>query len=85
MPKPRPTADSAPPPGISRAWRRRVRRLLAALGGVLSFASTGQVHAQNTVATDKAALVALYDATGGANWTTGTNWRSDEPCLRGTA
>ena len=32
-----------------------------------------------TVATDKAALVALYNATDGANWTTNTNWSSAEP------
>ena len=31
----------------------------------------------NTVATDKAALEALYNATDGANWTTNTNWTSD--------
>ena len=28
---------------------------------------------------DRAALIALYDATGGANWTNRTNWLSDEP------
>ena len=28
---------------------------------------------------DRAALVALYDATGGANWTDNTNWRSNSP------
>ena len=32
-----------------------------------------------SVATDRAALVALYDATGGASWTDNTNWLSDEP------
>ncbi len=33
----------------------------------------------NTVATDKAALVALYNATDGANsWTTKTNWTTDQ-------
>ena len=36
--------------------------------------------AANTVATDKAALVALYNDTDGANsWTTRTNWTSAEP------
>ena len=36
-------------------------------------------HAQDgTVATDKAALEALYDATDGANWTTSTNWKTEE-------
>ena len=28
---------------------------------------------------DRAALIALYNATGGANWTNRTNWLSDEP------
>ena len=37
------------------------------------------VHAQNTVATDRAALEALYHATDGPNWKTGTNWLSGEP------
>ena len=39
----------------------------------------GNASAQGTVATDRAALVALYDATGGANWTNSTNWLSSEP------
>lgn len=30
-------------------------------------------------ATDRAVLVALYDATDGDNWTTNTNWNSSEP------
>ena len=36
------------------------------------------VHAQNTVATDKAGLVALYNDTDGANWTDSTNWGTDQ-------
>ena len=32
-----------------------------------------------TVATDRAALMALYNSTGGANWTNNTNWGSTEP------
>ena len=36
-------------------------------------------RAQDGVATDKAALVALYTATDGANWTTNTKWSSEEP------
>ena len=38
----------------------------------------GTARAQGTVATDRAALVALYNATGGANWTNNTNWLSSE-------
>ena len=32
-----------------------------------------------TVTADRAALVALYNATGGADWTNNTNWLSNEP------
>ena len=35
--------------------------------------------AQDGVATDRAALVALYDATGGANWRYNTNWLGSVP------
>ena len=31
------------------------------------------------MATDRAALAALYDATDGSNWTTSTNWKTTEP------
>ena len=34
---------------------------------------------EGTVATDRAALMALYNSTGGANWTNNTNWGSTEP------
>ena len=43
------------------------------------FASTGTVLAQGSVASDRAALVVLYNATGGANWKNNTNWLSDKP------
>ena len=35
--------------------------------------------AQGSVASDRAALVALYNATGGSNWTDNTNWLSAAP------
>ena len=44
----------------------------------LVFLTSGNAHAQGTVATDRAALVALYNATDGLNWTTSTNWTSNE-------
>ncbi len=34
---------------------------------------------EGTVATDRAALLALYNSTGGADWTNNTNWGSTEP------
>ena len=41
--------------------------------------SGGDALAQGSVAEDKAALEALYDATDGSNWTTSTNWKTSEP------
>ena len=38
-----------------------------------------QAEAQGSVESDRAALVALYDATDGDNWTYNTNWKSDKP------
>ena len=35
--------------------------------------------AQAQTDAERAALVALYDATGGENWTNNTNWKTDEP------
>ena len=52
--------------------------LLVVLLPVLLCLAPG-ARAQDGVATDKAALTALYNATGGANWTPNTNWASDEP------
>ena len=51
--------------------------LLVVLLPVLLCLAPG-ARAQDGVATDKAALVALYNATDGANWTTNTNWSSEE-------
>ena len=36
-------------------------------------------RAQGSVATDRAALVALYDATDGDNWTNNDNWKTSKP------
>ena len=49
------------------------RLLLAVL------ALAAPVQAQDGVATDRAALEALYHATDGPNWQTSTNWLSGEP------
>ena len=38
-----------------------------------------RAEAQGNIATDRAALEALYDATGGPNWTDNTNWKTDAP------
>ena len=54
------------------------RHLLRVLLAVLPLGVADHVHAQNTVATDKAGLVALYNDTDGANWTDSTNWGTDQ-------
>ena len=43
------------------------------------FAFPGLCMAQGSVAEDKAALQALYNATDGDNWNSNTNWNSTEP------
>ena len=48
--------------------------VLAAAAGVAIDAA-----AQGSVAGDRAALAAFYDASGGPDWTDGTNWTSGEP------
>ena len=42
-------------------------------------ASAVDAAAQSSVASDRAALEALYDATGGAGWTDRANWRTSAP------
>ncbi len=59
-------------PGHARAVVRAF--VLGAVAGAGSDAA-----AQGNVAGDRAALTALYDATGGPDWTDRTNWTSDEP------
>ena len=69
-------------PGSTSAGGCQQRRALPALLAlvcllILGWPAAG--HAQ-TVAGDKTALEALYDATGGMTaWTTKTNWKSTEP------
>ena len=66
-----------PPQESLRLPRGLARLLPVALALVLPVAAPA--HAQNgSVATDKAALVALYNATDGANWTASTNWTTEE-------
>ena len=52
---------------------------LADAAGNETASFTDQTVTNNTVASDREALVALYNATGGANWTNNTNWLSNEP------
>ena len=55
--------------------RQRQARLTCPAGGRLLVLRAGDAApAQGSVAMDRVALVALYDATDGASWTTNTNW-----------
>ena len=56
---------------------RRAHPVIILLVVLLCLAPGAQ--AQDGIATDKAALTVLYNATDGANWTTNTNWSSDKP------
>ena len=60
-------------------FTRRKPALSALLCAALLLLSGGNALAQGSVETDKAALEALYDATDGSNWTTSTNWKTEEP------
>lgn len=42
-------------------------------------AIAGSAAAQGSAASDRAALEALYDTTGGAGWTNGTSWKTSAP------
>ena len=55
----------------------RTSQLLLVVTCLLMF--PGMAAAQGSVETDRAALVALYDSTGGDNWVSNTNWKSDKP------
>ena len=58
----------------------RHRPTLPLLAVVVTWAGlAGDAVAQGSVATDRAALEALYDATSGANWTESTFWKSSAP------
>ena len=57
---------------------QNLKRLVLVLLAVLPLCVADPASAQDAVATDKAALVALYNDTDGANWTANTNWNSDE-------
>ena len=58
-------------------WAHPSFTLLTLLSAVLLGLAAGAHAQQGSVATDTAALQALYDATNGANWTDNTNWTSD--------
>ena len=56
--------------------RRFLSRRIAALGAVALLAASAADTAAQDAASDRAALAALYDATGGDGWTNRTNWKT---------
>ena len=65
------------PPMTGPHRRRRASSLLAA--AALWAGLAADAAAQGSAATDRAALEALYDATGGPGWTDNTNWKTSAP------
>ena len=68
----------APALSTSAACLLSRQPLLVLLAAFLLLTS-GNAYAQDSVESDRAALVAFYNATGGPNWTDNTNWLSNEP------
>ena len=75
--------SSRVPRGRTEMAKSIARLLVAAMAvaamTLASVAGTGLAQAQTNTSTDRAALVALYNATDGDNWGNNTNWGSDMP------
>ena len=71
-----PEASSAAPLRSGTSHQHGRKRAIFVFAALLLLTS-GNARAQGTVATDRAALEALYNATDGANWTDNTNWLSN--------
>ena len=56
-----------------------ISRLTVAVLVVLVVFAAAPAQGQGSVESDRAALVALYDATGGDNWTNNDGWKTDAP------
>ena len=64
---------------VRRVHRTVPRVVMGLLAAISVSAPAGDAHAQGSVVTDRAALVALYNATGGLGWTNSTNWLTNAP------
>ena len=77
LPKLNPAAEpSSAAPRRSGTSHQHGRKRAIFVFAALLLLTGGNARAQGTVATDRAALEALYNATGGATWTDNTNWLS---------
>ena len=66
--------------GRGRGARAAVRTMSTLLAVVAVWLGpAGEAVAQGSAAPDRMALEALYDATGGPNWTDNTNWKTSAP------
>ncbi len=81
-------STAAPPPSRAPRGRTQMAKSIAiflvavmavAAMALASVAGTGLAQAQTNTSTDRAALVALYNATDGANWHSNGNWLSNAP------
>ena len=81
-------STAAPPPSRVPRGRTQLAKSIArfpvavmavAAMALASAAGTGLAQAQTNTSTDRAALVALYNATDGANWLNNRNWLSNGP------
>ena len=66
------------PPERGAHYRRRSAPLLLAAFALWARLAA-DAAAQGNAASDCAALEALYDATGGPDWTDSTNWKTSAP------
>ena len=73
--------EERPPPGPDSGFPAPVEpRLAPPVPTVFrAIEDASRAEAQGSIATDRAALEALYDATDGPNWTDSTNWKTDAP------
>ena len=60
-------------------WTSLLPADVAGVGGRCRLGLAADAVAQGSAATDRAALEAIYRATGGDDWTVNTNWLSDAP------
>ena len=74
-------AEERPPLGPDGGFPAPVEPRLAppVPAGFRATENALRADAQGSLATDRAALEALYDATDGPNWTDSTNWKTDAP------
>ena len=77
-PEPQPSTAAPSRPRRSGTSHQHGRKRAIFVFTALLLLTGGNARAQDPVEADRAALEALYNATGGTNWTNRTNWLSNE-------